>query len=303
MMFAVRLLPWFAGVVAACMTFGSVNAQSAPPATIAAPTQASGEAITVEADGKRKINLAGRQRMLSQYMAKAVCFAALGVDKQMQLDELRLAHHLFERTQIDLRDGSNVQQMLPELDEPVNLALDDVERLWFPYGKAVLDLDLPIVVSLNNNVLTKANDVVTLFQKKYGSANVAPEIAAALNISGRQRMLTQKSSKEFCLIASGLDAASNRTNLKATIALFETSLKGLREGDAALGLKAAQSEAIATQIGNLETAWKPLHDIFLRTSEGATAPSAEEIATVSRKNVAVMETANALVSLYEKAPK
>ncbi|MEM8759776.1 MAG: type IV pili methyl-accepting chemotaxis transducer N-terminal domain-containing protein, partial [Pseudomonadota bacterium] len=38
-----------------------------------------GGAIDSAADAKRKINIAGRQRMLTQRMAKAACFAFLGV--------------------------------------------------------------------------------------------------------------------------------------------------------------------------------------------------------------------------------
>jgi len=264
-----------------------------------AQAQAQAPAITIEADGKRKINLSGRERMLSQYMAKAVCFATLGIDQKTQVDEMKLAHHMFERTLVDLRDGSTVQQMLPEEDKVINAALDEVERLWYPYGIAVKNLDLAAVTAQNMPILTKMNDAVTLFQKKYAAKTVAPEIAAALNISGRQRMLTQKSSKEFCLIVSGQDVAANRTNLKATIALFQTSLTGLKDGNAEMGLKAAPNPGIVEQIGKVGAAWQPMAEIFARVADGA-KPTPEEVLAISRQNVAVMETANAMTTLYEK---
>jgi len=264
------------------------HAQTAPPA------------ITVEADGKRKINLSGRERMLSQYMAKAVCFATLGIDQKTQLEEMNLAHHMFERTLIDLRDGSTIQQMLPEEDKGINAALDEVERLWYPYGIAVKNLDLAAVTAQNMPLLTKMNDAVTLFQKKYAAKTVAPEIAAALNISGRQRMLTQKSSKEFCLIVSGQDAPANRTNLKTTIALFQTSLAGLKDGNPEMGLKAAPNPGLVEQIAKVAAAWQPMADIFTRVADGA-KPTPEEVLAISRQNVAVMETANTMTTLYEKA--
>ncbi len=262
-------------------------------------TAASPEPITTKADGKRKINLSGRQRMLSQYMAKAVCFASLKVDEKMQIDEMQLAHHLFERTLVELRDGSAVQRMLPEADLAINDALDEAERVWYVYGKAVKERDIAAVVGQNLTVLAKSNDVVTLFQKKYGSSgDVAPEIAAALNISGRQRMLTQKSSKEFCLVAAGIDAASNRTALKTTIEFFDTSMASLKDGNPAMGLAAAPSPAVIEQIGKANAAWAPMKAIFARVAGGA-QPSPEDIAAISKQNVAVMETANVIVGMYE----
>ncbi|MEQ1695803.1 MAG: type IV pili methyl-accepting chemotaxis transducer N-terminal domain-containing protein [Hyphomicrobiaceae bacterium] len=259
------------------------------------------EAITAKTDGKRKINLSGRQRMLSQYMAKAVCFANLRVDEKLQLDELQVAHHLFERTLVELRDGSPVQRMLPEEDLKINTALDEVEKVWYVYGKAVKVRDMVAVVDQNLAVLSKSNDVVTLFQKKYGAADtVAPEIAAALNVSGRQRMLTQKASKEFCLVASGMDGTGNRTALKATLELFDKSMAGLKDGSAELGLGAAPSKAIIDQIGKVNDAWTPMKAIFGKVAEGG-APSPEDVAAISKQNVAVMEAANVIVGLYEAA--
>ena len=277
----------------------SLSAVPGASAQALVQTVATPEPITSKADGKRKINLSGRQRMLSQYMAKAVCFANLKVDEKMQIDEMQLAHHLFERTLVELRDGSTVQRMLPEEDLGINTALDEVERVWYIYGNAVKARDFAAIVGQNLTVLAKSNDAVTLFQKKYGSSgDVAPEIAAALNISGRQRMLTQKSSKEFCLIASGVDAANNRTALKATIELFDTSMASLKAGNPAMGLAAPPSPAILEQIGKANAAWAPMKAIFARVADGA-QPAPEDIAAISKQNVAVMEAANVIVGMYE----
>ncbi len=264
-----------------------------------AQTAASAEPITVKADGKRKINLSGRQRMLSQSMAKAVCFANLKVDEKLQFDDLQLAHHLFERTLVELRDGSSVQRMLPEEDLKINAALDEVEKVWYVYGKAVKARDFAAVVAQNLTVSTKSNDAVTLFQQKYGSmADVTPEIAAALNISGRQRMLTQKSSKEFCLVASGIDATGNRTALNATIELFEASMAALKDGNKEMGLAAAPSTGIVDQIGKVNAAWAPMKVIFGRVANGG-EPTPEEVAAISKQNGAVMEAANVIAGFYE----
>lgn len=281
----------------------SLSVTSGAAAQALAQNVTASEPITAAADGKRKINLSGRQRMLSQYMAKAVCFANLKVDEKLQIDELQLAHHLFERTLVEMRDGSPVQRMLPEEDLKINAALDEVEKVWYVYGKAVKTREIGAVVGQNLAVLTKSNDAVTLFQKKYGSkGETSPEIAAALNISGRQRMLTQKSSKEFCLVASGLDTAGNRTALKASIDLFDKSMAGLKDGDKDMGLGAAPTKAIIDQIGKVNEAWAPMKAIFAKVAEGGEAKP-EDIAAISKQNVAVMEAANVIVGMYETVNK
>lgn len=284
-----------AGRIVAAMLLASSALLDAP--TVRAQT--SDPDVTAEADGKRKINLSGRQRMLSQYMAKSACFISLNVNKDVEEQELRLAHHLFDETLQDLRKGSGIQQMLPEGDPAILAALDVVKARWDAYGPAVLKRDMAAITRLSLDVLSSSNDAVTLFQKKYGaSGSISPEAAAAINISGRQRMLTQKASKEFCLIASNRDVAASRSSLKATVALFERSMQGLRAGDAELGTKASDVGTIIDQIDRAHDAWGSLKAIFDRIADGG-APTASDIETVSRSNIQVMQEMNSLVELYE----
>ncbi len=270
----------------------------APFALAGAVAPAAAE-ITAAADGKRKINLAGRQRMLSQYMAKSACFIALGVDAKREEQELMLAHHLFDQTLSDLRTGSNIQEMLPERDPAILAALDVVVGHWKVYGPAVVARTLDAVEATNLDVLNSANDVVSLLQKKYGASGAtSPQVAAAINFAGRQRMLVQKSSKEFCLVASGRDVAANRERLRATVQLFDRSMKALREGDTELGTAAPETGTVLDQIEQATAKWQPLKAIFDRVAAGETA-SAADIGAVSARNVLVMQEMNTLVDLYE----
>ncbi len=48
-----------------------------------------------------------------------------------------------------------------------------------------------------------------------------------INLAGKQRMLTQKMSKEALFIAKGIDVEKNKESLKKTAELFDKTLKGL----------------------------------------------------------------------------
>ncbi len=64
-------------------------------------------------------------------------------------------------------------------------------------------------------------------------ASLGKQLGVVIDLSGRQRMLTQKMSKEFLLITAGISVQENQVNLAKTVALFDRTLKGLLDGDAA----------------------------------------------------------------------
>jgi hypothetical protein len=119
------------------------------------------------------VNLAGRQRMLSQKMAKEVCFIALGVDADGQRDALQKSHDLFKRTLKGLVDG-DAELGLPVLDsDSIKRQLGKVDDLWKTYAplveKCIADSAaatglVPEVAEINTQVLTEMNKAVTMFE-------------------------------------------------------------------------------------------------------------------------------------------
>ena len=278
----------------ALVVLGSLT--SAGPARAQAPEAA----ISVAADGKRKINLAGRQRMLTQLLAKATCFISLGVDDKAQANVMWTTHDIFEEVLVALRKGNAELRMLPEQDPQILAALDTIAKHWMSYGRAVQQGDLPAVIEQNIVLLNAINDSVTLFEKRYGAAGkVPPEIAAAINIAGRQRMLSQKASKELCLIAAGSDVAGNRASLVATMDLFERSLRALRDGEATMGLRPAPNDAIRGLIKTGEAEWAKLKAVLARVAQGGTA-GVSEVASVASLNMPVLEAMEDIVEAYEE---
>ena len=266
-------------------------------------------ATAAAADTKAKINLSGRQRMLTQQMAKAACFAAIAVQPAQHLAMLGKAHGLFERTLAGLREGDPDQGLEPESNIEVLVNLDQVTTLWGGFrsvnqeilggGEASED-QLQTIGRVNLPLLRQMHKTVGTIQKVYGSTgSVHPALALAINVSGRQRMLSQKASKEFCFVLAGIEPDANRTALAATVALFTESLEGLIAGDPAKALAPAPSEEIRAQLEQVRALWQPLQDLMLRAAEGGT-PSAEEIAAVASQNMPVLKAMNAAVQLYSR---
>lgn len=272
---------------------------SVPPSSAAdAPTDA------IAVSGKRKINLAGRQRMLTQYMAKATCFVFLGVDDKEQMNQVFAMHDLFAKTLVDLRQGNPDLAMLPENNPDILAGLDEVQKRWEVYSRAVMQDRIDDIMTQNLVVLEAMNRTVAIVEKTYGGATgkVPAEIAAAINISGRQRMLSQRASKEHCLVAAGFDPEVNRKNLADTIALFEKSLAALRDGDAALGLGKAPNPEILAQIKTGGEEWAALKPVLDRAAKGE-PPTIDDVEAVAQQNTHVLDAMDDLVKLYEAAGK
>jgi methyl-accepting chemotaxis protein len=73
-----------------------------------------------------------------------------------------------------------------------------------------------------------------------------------INLAGRQRMLTQKMTKEAMFIASGFNV---RDDVAGTKQLFDKTLKGLINGDSELGLPPSKTPEIKAQLLKVEGLW------------------------------------------------
>ena len=76
--------------------------------------------------------------------------------------------------------------------------------------------------------------------------------ANAINIAGRQRMLSQRVAKEVLMAAQ---AVENRAKVQGTIDLFEASHRQLLEGDAEAGIAAIEHPAIRQQLEKVGGLW------------------------------------------------
>ena len=252
-------------------------------------------------DYSQAINLAGKQRMLTQKMSKEALLISLGVDKAANAANLKTSHDLFDKTLKGLKNGDDSLGLQATDNAVIKKSLDEVSYLWKKFGKAANDIaasastsdeQLNVIATYNLNLLKFSNKAVKLFEASSATGDLSPEIATAVNLAGRQRMLTQKMSKEFLMIAKDIDAEDNRKNLIETMETFDTTLSGLINGSDELGLSPAPTKEIKTQLEKVRSMW-----IIFKLKLQA-PPNDSSIAQVSKTNLPLLKEMNEAVVMY-----
>ncbi len=123
------------------------------------------------------------------------------------------------------------------------------------------------------------------------------ELAVTINLSGKQRMLTQKMTKEALLIKLGIDKNENIKKLKKTSALFDETLKGLQKGDDALGLVPAKNKKVQAKLKEIQKLWEPFYskikDIYTQKDL-----SEKTFKFIEQNNMKLLKEMNEAVSMY-----
>ncbi|SNR42322.1 Type IV pili methyl-accepting chemotaxis transducer N-term [Puniceibacterium sediminis] len=177
---------------------------------------------TPPVQGAQKIDLAGRQRMLSQRMSKALCMARAGIHKNAHRDMAARTIERFSETLHQVAHGNVSCGMSSERDPEILARLNDVSLIWEPFAAAAMtgtdkdmsDAEFAKIYEGNLPLLVVANDAVTHFEKVYSSKTMDPLLASTINITGAQRMLSQKAVKELCMVHLGVSKDADRAALQ-----------------------------------------------------------------------------------------
>jgi hypothetical protein len=272
-----------------CLGMGlttQLAAESAPSAT-AQTKQQSGVVI----------NLAGKQRMLTQKMSKEALFIAKGIDKDANIKNLKATSSLFDKTLKGLVAGDSGLNLPATTNKDILAQLKVVSDLWTPF-KANIDkvasgsadkATLEAIAKENIPLLKNMNKAVQMYAKASGSS-LDPAMAKTINLAGKQRMLTQKMTKELLLVANGIDADVNKANIKKTADLFENTLNDLIAG--------TDNGDIKAQLEVVKKLWADYSPIIKGVDT-----SDEALAKAEKLNMPLLKNMNKAVKMYESSIK
>lgn len=258
----------------------------------------------------RIMNLSGRQRMLTQKMSKEALFVTADVRADELRDALAGTTGLFETTLAGLRDGSE-ELGLPATDNPrIVKQLDKVQSMYLELkplfdtvsqGGTLSKEQQKELASKNVPLLKQMNKAVKMYER--GAKKVLAGDAAAavvINLAGKQRMLTQKMTKEALLVQLGVAKDDNLLNLRETTSLFDRTLAGLLDGDSDLELPGTQDAGIRSQLTKVSGLWSKLLPQLDAVIAGGSLAS-DQLVSLLKENVTLLKEANQAVKLFEQA--
>lgn len=248
------------------------------------------------------LNLSGKQRMLTQKMSKEMLFIAKGInaaDNQMALVKTA---SLFDVTLTGLEIGDASLNLPPADGRGIVKTITKVKKLWSEFkpltaAAAGGNVDIAKIANLNLPLLKNSNTIVRLYEKEAKKAT-GKSSGIVINLAGKQRMLTQKMSKEALLISLGHEASDNQAKLRSTISLFDRTLVGLKNGDTDLDLPGTADTTILAQLSVVENLWLQLKPIVERISMGQVNDA--DLQMLFTANLPLLKEMNKAVSLFEK---
>lgn len=259
------------------------------------------------------LNLSGKQRMLTQKMSKEMMLIALNHEIDINLKNLVATSSLFDKTLKGLRDGDAELRLPPTGSKRIIKQLDKINtKHWQGFyqivkevlaAKKVSSEQVAKLAAENPPLLKEMNRCVNLYEKDASKAGLKadPGLAVTINLSGKQRMLSQKMSKEFLLVAYGYQTDDNRLNLLETSSLFDRTLNGLMDGDDTLDLPGTKNEQIREQLKVVMGLWKTFEPIIENGLDSKVQSiSKEQISNLAKSNLPLLSQMNKAVGMYEK---
>lgn len=242
------------------------------------------QAVAQVSDLNAAINKAGRQRMLSQRMAKAYFQIGQQIDVDRSKKVLDSSMAVFDRQLVELKNYAPT----PELRETYS----KLEKSWLGY-KDVLIGTPPSpengrkVLAISEEVLALAQQGTVQFEKQ--SATTAGRL---VNISGRQRMLSQRMAKFYQAMAWKVGDEKSAVNL-------DKARKEFAEAHQELVSFPANTPQIKESLALVKQQW-----FFFENALTQNAPVDKRmqlaVATTSERMLEEME---GVVGLYERLPK
>ena len=198
------------------------------------------------------INIAGKQRMLSQKIAKAYFFYGKGIRPDKTRKQLLDSISEFDRNFKVIRnstDNPNIQDMLVYIEMAKNELAQLVKQ---PYSKE----NASLVLDYSETMLEGSQDIVSRLEEE---SKLKKE--AIVNLAGRQRMLTQRIAKYYIAYQAGFHDHNTVEQLKTAVSEFE-------QAQAALIRAKRNTPQINEQLKKVERLWRVVAKFYKDVERG-----------------------------------
>jgi hypothetical protein len=232
------------------------------------------------ADLNDAINKAGRQRMLSQRMAKAWLSIGLGIEAGRAERILGDSMALFDRQFVELKAYAPTKA--------IRDTYAALEPVWADYKAALVGQQpgkpaAAALVQLDGQVLKLAHQGTLQLEQHSGKS-----LGRLVNIAGRERMLSQRMAKFYLVQAWGVAVPEAGREMDAARSEFLQALKTLREAPEA-------TPAIGQELDLAEQQWTFFDNALRRLGDGAQRPQrAAEVFSSSENILQVMDRVTGL---------
>jgi len=266
------------------------------------------------------INLAGKQRMLTQRIAKDLLAINNNLDKQKHIKDFKNTRNLFTQTLKGLFNGDKKLNLVGIKSPKIVKQLNIVDKSWKSL-QPLLDSALKgevveKAISGLDNILVEMNRAVTLYTKSVNRQKQRLQLASILgnfmnktkiikkrvNLSGQQRMLVQRMTKLALLISSNIEKESNIQKLIKYSKMYDKTLNAFKNGDKDLGCIPTNNKEIRKQIELVEKEWKPFYANIQKIIEDKDKDK-KALSSLVSKNEELLKISNDLVKVYEKSNK
>lgn len=199
----------------------------------------------------KAVNISGKQRMLSQKISKSYLLLAKGINDAQIKKELNSSKFIFAKQLQILTQNSTTSA--------VKLSFKNVNNLWTQFKTLINTTpdyqNSSRIMKLNTALLKACNEAVTSIENNFNYNNQFfksknKELVNTINISGKQRMLSQR----LCLYytASSMFPSENSEYKKVLRSVFN-------EFDTVIGnllISSYNSSEIEEELGSVMSVWE-----------------------------------------------
>ncbi len=278
-----------------------------------APAPSVQRAQFLEDEGaSQRIDFSGKLRMLSQRIPAAACNLASGIDTETSQTLLVNAAAEFEQIVDALEFGDdNLGIIGAETRRKTLVQIADLRERWEPMFTVAQTVDdnggtvdqIAIMAAQSGEVLSSAKLLVSEISGQYSDPTALLQSdAITIDIAGRQRMLTQRMSKNICLIEAGITTDIANAELETTMKMFDASLNALRYGMETAGIETPPNSDVEAGLDIVISDWAALMPFVQQVLAGEELDD-ETRGSIFRDMNAMTGHMNTVVGLYSEASK